>query len=127
MQVYLSHYAMLEVKLPYYPICLPLVGWSVCRSVGPSVMISLKVREFHFHAPNQKLVDSYIAVDVIVLQILPGPHIIHLSKYKICICNDRSMEVKHPALLENYDKPIDRPTIRPTNRPTERPIDSHGP
>ena len=30
-------------------------------------------------------------------------------------CSDKSVEVKPPALLGNYDIPTDRPTDRPTN------------
>ena len=37
-------------------------------------------------------------------------------------CFDRSMEVKLPAFLEDYDRPTDRPTDRPGHREVSLPI-----
>ena len=50
-------FILLEVKLPYDPVCPSvswLVGWLVCWSYF------LKGREFHFHVPIGTLVIAYL-------------------------------------------------------------------
>ena len=37
-------------------------------------------------------------------------------------CSDRSMEVKLPALLGNYDRQTNQPADRPTNQRTDRQV-----